>query len=110
MNTTKTTLNGKEIEMRFGTWSIIQLGKQGIKLSEIDKFLTENLFEAVCKIAYLSACNAVNKGDLTAYEENDFYEWIDEHGMNSDEVVKVVNGFVNWITIHSPKETKAKKK
>ena len=110
MNTIKTTLDGKEIEMRFGTWSIIQLGKQGIQLKDIDKFLTENPFEAVCKIAYLSACNAVNKGDLTAYEENDFYDWIDEHGMNSQEVVKVVDGFVYWITIHSPKEVKAKKK
>ena len=110
MNTIKTTLNGKEIEMRFGTWSIVQLGIQGIKLTEIDKYVIEKPFEAVCKIAYLSACNAVNKGDLTAYDENDFYDWIDEHGFSSDEVGKVTNAFMHWATVHFPKETKAKKK
>lgn len=109
MNTKKTTLNGKEIEMRFGSWSIIELEKSGIKLSDIEKYLSENPFAAITKIAYLSACNAAGC-DLSAYREAEFYDWLDEYGIHSPEVKKILDLFVDWATRHSEQVKPTKKK
>lgn len=108
MNTTTTTLRGKEIELKFGSWSVIQLERAGIPLSEIQDFINKNPITSVCKIAYLSACNA-KSCDLDAYKENDFTDWIDEHGMSSNEIKKVLDLFVSWATRHGEKANPKKK-
>ena len=111
MNTTKTTLNGKEIDMRFGMWSSVQLENEGISMTDLQKYLTEKPLGFIVKVAYISACNAAKPApSLEAYNIADFYDWVDEHGLNSQEVQNVIYLFSSWMTLHAEKTTPAKKK
>lgn len=99
-------LEGKEIPVKFGSWVVGQLIESGMSLQEIEKSVQENPFKFIALIAFLGACNADNFED-SDYKLNQFYGWIDDvGGVNSDEVVDVLNLFVKSISQNVPTEEK----
>ena len=68
MNKTQITLNGKKIDILFGTWTVGQLFKSGIEFEK----MKDEIYDHLPTIVYLGACNAAGR-DLNAYDVEDFH-------------------------------------
>lgn len=68
MNKTSIKLNGKNIDILFGAWSVGQLIKSGIKFENMQ----DEIYDHLATIVYLGACNAAGR-DLNAYDVEDFH-------------------------------------
>lgn len=94
MNRTEIKLNGESIPVLFGSWVMGQLIKAGYPLASLHEDMTSNPFVFFPKLVYLGAVNATPNKDLTAFNENDFFDWVDEvGGISSGDVTKVINTF-----------------
>lgn len=96
MNRTQIKLKGSLITLLFGTWVMGQLIKSGHSLDKLQEDMRTNPFEFFPLLVYLGAVNATENKELSSFNKNDFYDWIDEvGGLSSEEVVKVINCFTN---------------
>ncbi|MGJ1499623.1 hypothetical protein ACR79R_20085 [Sphingobacterium spiritivorum] len=111
MNKTQITFNGEVLHLLFGSWVMGQLIKEGYNLQSLSDQIQGNPFDFIPFLAYLGAVNATEDKDRDAFNRNSFYDWMDESGgVNSEEVMKVINCFTNSLGTDVPKkkETKAK--
>lgn len=94
MNRTEIEFKGKTIPILFGAWVMGQLIKSGYPLASLHEEMTSNPFIFFPKLVYLGAVNATPGKDLSAFDENDFFDWVDEvGGISSEEVMRVINVF-----------------
>ena len=105
MNTTAITINGSEVLLKFGIWTLARLVDRGYKMKDLAEMLNNNPFDFIPVLIYLGACNA--KGmSLDAYDEVIFWDYVDEVGLGSKEVTKVINCFTNSLSRDVPNEEK----
>lgn len=109
MNTTKITVNGEDVTLKFGIWTLARLVDRGYKMADLAKTLNDNPFDFVPTLMYLGACNAEGM-DLNAHKESIFWDFIDEVGFGSKEIEKVLTCFTNSISRDVPTEKKSKTK
>lgn len=94
MNRTEINFKGELIPILFGSWVMGQLIKSGYPLASLHEEMTSNPFVFFPKLVYLGAVNATPGKDLSAFDENDFFDWVDKvGGISSEGVMKVINTF-----------------
>lgn len=106
MNTTTIKVEGQEVTLKFGIWTLARLVDRGYKMADMTKTLNDNPFDFIPTLIYLGACNA--KGmSLDAYEESTFWDFVDQVGISSKEISKVLTCFTNSISKDIPKQKKS---
>jgi hypothetical protein len=105
MNTTTITVDGQEVTLKFGIWTLARLVDRGYKMTDLANAINDNPFDFIPTLIYLGACNA--KGmNLEAFELAQFYDYIDTVGFSSKEVTKVISCFTNSISQDVPGQKK----
>lgn len=105
MNKTVININGKEVVLLFGMWTLARLADRGIKLKDLQVSLDNNPIECVHTILYLGACNGAGR-DLNAYDEDFFWEYLDNVGIEGEGVLKAITCFGNSINQDVPDKKK----
>lgn len=108
MNNTTIKVGKKVIPIRFGSYVISLLAKEGIKLSEIKASMDKDPIGVIANIIFFGAINASEgkRGDNITLVE--IYDWIDEvdGGFASDEVMRIFNLFGEYLDKGVPKNQK----
>ena len=105
MNTTTITVDGQEVTLKFGIWTLARLVDRGYKMADLTNALKDNPFDFIPTLIYLGACNA--KGlNLEAFELAQFYDYVDTVRLDSKEVSKVITCFTNSISQDVPGQKK----
>lgn len=105
MNRTTITFKKEKVTLVFGTWVMGQLLKRGYKLTEIQEEIQKNPFEFLTLLFYLAAVNGHQDKDLSAFNQDDFYDWLDDNGgIAGEEVTRLTNVFFVSIVGDNPKK------
>lgn len=99
MNEITIKVLGKDVKLRFGSWLMMNMIESGYGLEQMGEEIKRNPFKFIPKLIYLAACNGKTRS-LSDYEENDFFDYLDGVGFNSDEVVKVTTLFAESLMAH----------
>lgn len=112
MNTTKIKVDGKDVPIRFGSYVISLLAKEGIRLSDLKKKLDEDPVGVIANIIYFGAVNASDGKRGEGITLVEIYDWIDEQdgGFSDDEVIRVFNMFGEYLEKGVPKNQKGAEK
>ena len=105
MNNTRITLNGSQVDVKFGMWTLARLSDRGYKMTDFQKALSDNPIDFIHALLFLGACNA-NDRDLSAYDEGLFWDYLDENGIHSAEVSRALKCFTDSLVQDVPKEEK----
>lgn len=110
MNKTVINIGGKEVVLLFGMWALARLADRGIKLTSIQESIENNPIDFIHAILYLGACNGAGR-DLNAYDEELFWDHLDQVGINDDGVQKALSCFLSSLRQDVPeKKTPGKSK
>lgn len=96
MNKTQITLNGKKVDILFGSWAVGQLIKSGVDFAKMG----DDIYDHLPNIAYYGACNAAGR-DLNAYNVEDF------HSASPGLLIPVLSTFNKSMTQDVPVEKKS---
>jgi len=103
MNEIKIKLNGKSITLKFGSWVMMQLIESGYELANLSDDINKNPFKFIPKLLYLGACNGKSK-NLNDFNEGDFFEFLDNVGLDSKELSDILGLFTSSIRADLPQE------
>lgn len=105
MNRTEITFKNEVITLVFGTWVMGQLIKSGYSLETLQEEMKNNPFDFFPLLVYLAAVNGLPSKDREAYNQNNFYDWVDSvGGIASQEVNNVIKCFTNSLGADVPKK------
>ena len=111
MNETKIVINGKDVPIRFGSYVISLLAKDGISLSDFGNVTKKDPIGTIAKVIYFGAINGSEGKRGDGISQGDIFDWIDEQegGFSSDAVTEVFSLFGKYLDFGVSKK-KAKMK
>lgn len=105
MNKLQIIFKGNPIVLVFGAWVMGQFIKSGTSLHTLKDDMQGNPFEFYTRLLYLSAVNGTDGKNLDAFNQNDFYDWIDEvGGIMSPELKEVTECFTRSLGLSDKEE------
>ena len=106
------TIGGEDRVFYFGLGFLGNLLEtENIAMNDIDAKLAENPFKWIPLIMYYScAYGFKRKNEFTPFDAFDVADWIDEVGMDSEEVTSFFKAFTQSLTKDVPQGKEVKKK
>lgn len=94
----------EEITLQFGTWVIRGLIQYGYSLTSLSKEMQDNPFDFLPVIIRLAAINATDDLDEERFSKRFGFDWLDQNGIDSPDVKKILNAFVNSLPTENKKK------
>lgn len=101
-------LGGQKRGFKVGLYVIGELTKSlNIPIGDIEKAFTERPLESIANLLYHSAAyNCIRKGEDVDFTLLDVYEWIDEAGLESQEIQDFIKAVTDSFNKHVPEKKK----